>query len=462
MAAKKSKPKTKSTKNKSPIKNATPGQQLETEITIILVKPCVMAGADGRGKGCEAGSKHTVHRGLAQMLIGCKKAVREEDYVAPPIGSAAIPPSGQAVLDLERLKGQRYLSLTNCLELLFGKSEEPQDHLNRLASWRPGYRGYFLLNPRKKTSKNATSGFLHNRLSTGTAQTKEPAETEIILTDDSYANCGLLINGKTHSPARLGDKFRVPVRQAEFMIATMSAAPAPDFTDEKSKRVKILKELTRQDRPLSSSVNVNLLFLPGGVYEVPVDYADGMLLKHGYGVETTRPPSTESELEKLLKDILDAADEQRRLRDRVFKAIEREEIATSDKTDLTQKPGNWNMERQSFCLWAKSGWDEISPLRHFSEARHDVLREMIESGGEHEKSKGGRKAPPIKQAVIEEGKRLQENKPTMSKAQIVRQASICKLLNPDASFDGLKSLRDAEYKKRFGRNPRVVIHWFSK
>ncbi|MBI5427675.1 MAG: hypothetical protein HZA02_05260 [Nitrospinae bacterium] len=170
------------------------------------------------------------------------KPPQEKDYVFPPIGSAVVPQSGQAAADLGRLEKQKCLSWTNCLELMFGKSEEPQEHLNRLAPWKHKHYGNFL---------------------------------------------------------------------------TPSKRPPSD--DTRIKFVEIKKELLHQEPVSFPGGQARLLFLPGGVYEAPADFADGMLLEHGYGIETTRPLSTESELEKLLQSVLDAVEAQREFKGKVFR-----------------------------------------------------------------------------------------------------------------------------------------------
>jgi hypothetical protein len=74
----------------------------------------------------------------------------------------------------------------------------------------------------------------------------------------------------------------------------------------------------------------------------------------------------------------------------------------------------------------------------------------------------GRKRPAIAQAVVEEARRIRKQHPAMSLARIVRQASICKLLNRGAKLDDLKTLSAAEYKKRFGKSPRTIENWIFK
>jgi len=77
------------------------------------------------------------------------------------------------------------------------------------------------------------------------------------------------------------------------------------------------------------------------------------------------------------------------------------------------------------------------------------------SSGQSRKSK-------IKQQVIDEAKEIINEKGYSRAEKIARMSRIAKILNPEASLEGLKDLSPKDYKKRFYKALKTVCDWIRK
>lgn len=218
-------------------------------------------------------------------------------------------------------------------------------------------------------------------------------------------------------------------------------------------------------------------FLSGGVYVVEADDADKRLIPNKIGVETKRKPSSKNELKKICQGFLSKIDNQVQVRDRVYKAIKYDGIKDSVKVGAT---AHWKIEKNNFFLWAKEHWNKISPLRHFLSGQSDDLREYVEYHRSADvkkpakkltprkpkrtvkKSTRGRQAPAVKQAVIEEAKRIRKGKPGIKDAALARHPDIVKRLKPGVLLTNLKDLDEKAYGKHTGHSLRNIERWIAE
>jgi len=125
------------------------------------------------------------------------------------------------------------------------------------------------------------------------------------------------------------------------------------------------------------------------------------------------------------------------------------------------------IKKRSALAWVATYKSIIYPLRHFPKNKTDHLDEIVkvyernqnrEKAGQVKRSTG-RKADPIKQAIIEKAKRIQEKNPGISAVKMARMKQVVKLLAKDARFDDLENILPDEYAKRFGKKPSTVEDW---